>query len=114
MRALLRGRRGVPGACSRILRGSSRERRPGHIVVDAGDMLSRLTNGAIPATTHRVVNPQAEAEGSRYSLPFFAHPRPECDLSVMPEFVTPDRPAATPAITAGKFLDERLREIGLK
>jgi isopenicillin N synthase-like dioxygenase len=82
----------------------------GQLVVNAGDMLARMTNGAIPATTHRVVAP---ADGHRYSLPFFAHPRPECDLSVLPEFTTPDNPPRTPPITAGDFLAERLRAIGL-
>lgn len=76
-------------------------------------MLERLTNGAIPATTHRVVNPPELAKRHRYSLPFFAHPRPECDLSVLPAFITDDRPARTLPITAGEFLGERLRAIGL-
>jgi isopenicillin N synthase-like dioxygenase len=85
----------------------------GQIVVDAGDMLERLTNGVIPATTHRVVNPPELADRHRYSLPFFAHPRPESDLSVLPAFVTPERPAQTPPITAAEFLEQRLRAIGL-
>ncbi len=90
----------------------------GRIVVDAGDMLSRVTNDMIPSTTHRVVNPTSlwEGEGQgghRYSLPFFAHPYPDCDLSVMQRFTSQDRPARYPAITAEAFLAERLREIGL-
>lgn len=97
--------------------GSARWRpvevEPGQIVVDAGDMLSRVTNDVIPSTTHRVVSSPAEAERHRYSLPFFAHPRPSCDLSVMKEFVTELRPCAYPPITAGAFLTERLGEIGL-
>lgn len=86
---------------------------PGRIVVDSGDMLSRLTNDVIPSTTHRVVNPRGSANVDRYSLPFFAHPRPECDLSVRPEFVSEARPVRHPPIRAGAFLEERLREIGL-
>ena len=88
----------------------------GEIVVDAGDMLARVTNGVIPATTHRVVNPtdpSGPTDRHRYSLPFFAHPRPECDLSVLDAFQGPERPPRTPPITAGAFLEERLREIGL-
>jgi isopenicillin N synthase-like dioxygenase len=81
------------------------------IVVDAGDMLARVTNGEIPATTHRVVNPPGSC--SRYSLPFFAHPRPECDLSVLAAFQSADSPPRTPPTTAGEFLEQRLREIGL-
>jgi len=85
----------------------------GQLVVNTGDMLARMTNGAIPATTHRVANPVGTRPGSRYSLPFFAHPRPECDLSVLARFITRDQPARTPPITAGNFLAQRLREIGL-
>jgi len=83
------------------------------IVADSGDMLRQVTGGVIPATTHRVVNPAGRADRSRYALPFFAHPPPECDLSVLPAFATPERLAAHPPITAGAFLSERLAEIGL-
>ena len=85
----------------------------GQIVVDSGDMLSRLTNGVIPATTHRVVNPAGTANRDRYSLPFFAHPRPECDLAVLPAFVSDERPCQYAPITARGYLAERLHEIGL-
>ena len=88
---------------------------PGEIVVDAGDMLSRATNQVVPATTHRVVNPEgAAARRERYSMPFFVHPYPEVDLTVMERFVSAERPPRFPPITAGEFLEERLREIGLK
>jgi isopenicillin N synthase-like dioxygenase len=86
----------------------------GQIVVDAGDMLSRCTNRVVPATTHRVVNPPSAVNRERYSMPFFVHPYPACDLTVMDRFVSEDRPAKFPPITAGEFLDQRLREIGLK
>ena len=90
------------------------ETGPGQIVVDTGDMLSRITNGELPATTHRVVNPpSAEQDGVRYSMPFFVHPYPDCELRVLPQTVRPDRPARFPPITADAFLAERLREIGL-
>jgi isopenicillin N synthase-like dioxygenase len=86
----------------------------GQIVVDAGDMLSRATNEVVPATTHRVVNPPSGEVRERYSMPFFVHPYSACPLDVMDRFVSPGRPAKYPPITAGAFLDERLREIGLK
>jgi len=86
----------------------------GQIVVDAGDMLSRITNGVIPATTHRVVNPEGDAaKVSRYSLPFFVHPYSSCMLEMVPGCVTADNPQKAPEITAGEFLTQRLREIGL-
>lgn len=86
----------------------------GQIVVDAGDMLSRCTNGVVPATTHRVVNPPSAINRERYSMPFFVHPYPSCDLTVKERFVSADNPPKFPPITAGEFLDQRLREIGLK
>jgi isopenicillin N synthase-like dioxygenase len=86
----------------------------GQIVVDAGDMLSRVTNGVVPATTHRVVNTEAARNRERYSMPFFVHPYPSCDLTVLDRFVSAERPSQFPPITAGAFLDQRLREIGLK
>ena len=90
------------------------ETGPGQIVVDAGDMLSRATNEVVPATTHRVVNPPSGEARERYSMPFFVHPYSACRLDVMDRFVTPERPAKYPPISAGEFLEQRLREIGLK
>jgi isopenicillin N synthase-like dioxygenase len=86
----------------------------GQIVFDAGDMLSRCTNGVVPATTHRVVNPPSAINRERYSMPFFVHPYPSCDLTVKDRFVSAENPPKFPPITAGEFLDQRLREIGLK
>jgi isopenicillin N synthase-like dioxygenase len=84
----------------------------GQLIVDAGDMLSRLTNNVIPATTHRVVNPKGE-NTVRYSLPFFVHPYSEFDIACLPQCDTPENPCKYPPITAGEFLNQRLREIGL-
>lgn len=86
----------------------------GQIVVDSGDMLSRMTNEVIPSTTHRVVNPPDDRDDvERYSMPFFVHPRPECSLAITDAFVTPENPKRYPDITADGFLQQRLREIGL-
>ena len=86
---------------------------PGQIIVDTGDMMSRLTNTYIPATTHRVVNPEGEPE-PRYSMPFFVHPHPDASLAVLPSCVPPGEQPKFPPITSEAFLMERLREIGLK
>ncbi|HYL05842.1 MAG TPA: 2-oxoglutarate and iron-dependent oxygenase domain-containing protein [Thermoanaerobaculia bacterium] len=88
--------------------------RPGQLVVDAGDMLSRITNEVVPATTHRVVNPPAGANRDRYSMPFFVHPTAACSLTVLDRFVTPERPRRFTPITAGELLARRLTEIGLQ
>ncbi|MGK0366855.1 MAG: isopenicillin N synthase-like dioxygenase [Saprospiraceae bacterium] len=85
------------------------------IVINVGDMLQRLTNNYLKSTTHRVVNPPREQwHMPRLSIPFFLHPRSEMDLTVLDKCVTEDQPIAYESITAGGYLDERLREIGLK
>ena len=74
---------------------------PGNVVINAGDMLQMATGGFFRSTSHRVVNPSGEsAARSRLSMPLFLHPWPEVRLS--------------DTHTAGSYLEERLREIGLK
>lgn len=80
------------------------------LIVDSGDMLAHMTNNVIPATTHRVINPE-EPNVSRYSLPFFVHPRSDVILSCIPSCVGSG--ARYSDIAAGAFLEQRLREIGL-
>jgi isopenicillin N synthase-like dioxygenase len=88
---------------------------PEQIVVNVGDMLERLTNKKLKSTIHRVVNPPREKMGtSRYSIPFFMHPRSNMDLTCLLSCVTPANPKQFTDTTAGEFLNERLREIGLK
>ncbi len=85
------------------------------IVINVGDMLQRLTNNYLKSTTHRVVNPPREEwHKPRLSIPFFLHPRSKMDLSCLDTCVTEDNPLQYEPITAGDYLDERLREIGLK
>jgi isopenicillin N synthase-like dioxygenase len=85
------------------------------IVINVGDMLQRLTNNYLKSTTHRVVNPpRPDWHLPRLSIPFFLHPVSAMDLSCLPACITPDNPIHYAPITAGEYLDERLREIGLK
>lgn len=87
---------------------------PDQIVVNVGDMLDRMTNNKMKSTIHRVVNPPKEKMNtSRYSIPFFMHARFDTDLSCLPETVTEEQPKMYEDTTAGEFLMERLREIGL-
>jgi isopenicillin N synthase-like dioxygenase len=88
---------------------------PEQIVVNVGDMLQRLTNNKLRSTTHRVVNPPREMWGnSRFSIPFFLHPKSNMSLACLPGCIDQAHPKAYPDATAGEYLDERLREIGLK
>ncbi|MFM9984038.1 MAG: isopenicillin N synthase family dioxygenase, partial [Flavobacteriales bacterium] len=82
---------------------------PDHIVVNVGDMLQRLTNGKLKSTTHRVVNPPREKWGlSRFSIPFFLHPRSEMRLDCLQSCVPAGEKPHWEPISAGDFLDERL------
>ena len=88
----------------------------GALVINIGDMLQRLTNHVLPSTTHRVRNPAGErANHSRYSMPFFLHLRSDFRFRTLPQCITPTNPDRYPtSITADDYLQERLREIGLK
>lgn len=87
------------------------ETEPTNLIVDSGDMLQRMTNGVIPSTTHRVVNPTGP-NVDRYSMPFFMHPTLKTSLAPVPSCLG-DGPVF-PVTTAGEYLDERLKAIGLK
>ncbi len=81
----------------------------GELVVDSGDQLSRYLNGRVPATTHRVVNPD-DGSLDRYSMPFFCQPRPEVVLRPPSELLGPGEVVPEP-ITAGEFHAQRMEEI---
>lgn len=88
---------------------------PEQIVVNVGDMLQRLTNNRLLSTTHRVVNPKRELwHTSRFSIPFFLHPQSSMSLKCLDSCINKSHPKAYEDSTAGEYLDERLREIGLK
>ncbi len=88
---------------------------PDQIVVNVGDMLQRLTNNKLKSTTHRVVNPPRELwHTSRFSIPFFLHPKSVMNLAALESCVDEKHSKAYPDISAGEYLNERLREIGLK
>lgn len=74
----------------------------GMLIINIGDMLQEASRGYFPSTLHRVLNPAFDAEHnvSRVSLPLFLHPKPEVVLSSRH--------------TAQSYLDERLRELGMK
>ncbi|MGB1311831.1 MAG: 2OG-Fe(II) oxygenase family protein [Leucothrix sp.] len=74
---------------------------PGNIAVNVGDMLKMCSNDYFPSTTHRVVNPLGgQTNKARLSIPLFLHPRADVVLSS--------------EHTAGSYLEQRLKAIGLK
>ncbi|KZN61513.1 isopenicillin N synthase family dioxygenase [Pseudoalteromonas luteoviolacea] len=73
----------------------------GSLIINIGDMLQEASGGYFPSTIHRVINPTGKAsDNSRISLPLFLHPKPEVVLSER--------------YTADSYLQERLRELGVK
>jgi isopenicillin N synthase-like dioxygenase len=84
------------------------------IVVNVGDMLQRLTNHRLKSTTHRVVNPPREnSTSTRFSIPFFLHPESTMSLAALTSCVPAGTKALEEPISAGDYLNQRLREIGL-
>jgi isopenicillin N synthase-like dioxygenase len=86
---------------------------PDELMINVGDMLSRHTNNRLKSTVHRVINPVRSQNQSRYSIPFFMHPKMTMPLNVLEHCISEDTPKLFEDITAGAFLDERLRELGL-
>ena len=87
---------------------------PDELMINVGDMLSRLTNNKLKSTIHKVINPPEELWGtSRYSIPFFMHPKAEMNLNCLEECIDNENPKQYEDITAGEFLTERLIELGL-
>ena len=84
------------------------------IIVNIGDMLSRHTNNKLKSTIHRVVNPPKDLwKSSRYSIPFFLHPRIEMPLDCIESCVDENNPKGFENTTAGDFLYQRLVDLGL-
>jgi len=84
------------------------------LMINVGDMLSRLSNNKLKSTIHQVVNPPRELWGSsRYSIPFFMHPIGEMPLNCLENCIDKEHPKLFSDITAGEFLNERLVELGL-
>ncbi|NPD44563.1 MULTISPECIES: isopenicillin N synthase family oxygenase [unclassified Lentimicrobium] len=88
--------------------------QPDELMINVGDMLSRHTNNKLKSTVHQVTNPLKESWGSsRYSVPFFMHPVSDMKLDCLAACVDQENPKQFDDITAGEFLTERLRELGL-
>ena len=84
----------------------------GHVIINTGIMLERLTNGVIPIGRHRVVAAPGY-EGERYSVVQFCHPRPWTVLAPVPSCCTAANPQRFSAISAADALDEVLYQINL-
>ncbi|OLT19455.1 2OG-Fe(II) oxygenase [Pseudonocardia sp. CNS-139] len=60
---------------------------PGSLVLNVGDILERWTNGALPATPHRVMTPSPEAaRAGRRSIVYFQQPDPAAVVAPRPRW----------------------------
>ncbi len=82
----------------------------GHMVVNTGIMLERLTNGLVQAGWHRVVS---QGPGERFSIVQFCHPTPWTMLQPVPSCVSPGRPLRYPTVSAASALEKVLWDINL-
>lgn len=84
----------------------------GHMVINTGLMLERLTNGQIMPGRHRVIADPDEP-GERLSVVQFCHPTPWTVLNPVPSCVSEDRPLSYSSVTAQSALEKVLWEINL-
>jgi len=84
----------------------------GHMIINSGMMLERITNGAIQAGTHRVVG-DPQNPGERLSVVQFCHPTPSTILTPVSSCVTAEAPQAYSAISANDALEKVLWDINL-
>jgi len=85
----------------------------GHVVINSGIMLERISNGRIRAGVHRVVAEERAPSQERYSVVQFCHPAPWYVLAPLASCIDEDHPVQYGAIEAGDLLDRVLYEIGL-
>lgn len=85
---------------------------PDHAILNTGMMLERITNGRIPAGTHRVVA-KGDTAAERFSVVQFCHPSPWTLLGPVRACIDAEHPERYSAIEAGDWLDQVLYDINL-
>ncbi|RPA95192.1 Clavaminate synthase-like protein [Choiromyces venosus 120613-1] len=87
---------------------------PGTIVINAGDLLARWSNGKIHSTEHQVVEPPIPpASGiypARYSCAYFCNPNFDKFIEAIPGTYTSEADKKYPGINSGDYLVQRLME----
>ncbi|KIJ62983.1 hypothetical protein HYDPIDRAFT_114132 [Hydnomerulius pinastri MD-312] len=83
----------------------------GTLVVNIGDEFARLSNDVFKSAVHRAVN---RTGIRRYSIPMFFGMDPDVLIEPIPSCVDKERPAKYKPITAGEYLDQRLKAMYYK
>lgn len=84
----------------------------GHVILNSGLMLERLSNGRIPSGWHRVVAPEG-CNGERLSVVQFCHPTPTTLLVPLSSCITAEHPQRHGALMAADALEDVLYQIKL-
>lgn len=74
---------------------------PDSYAVNAGDMMTRWTNGRFKSTPHRALPPVGRP---RYAIPFFLGPHLDTEIACLPTCQAPNNPARFPPITYDAYL----------
>ena len=77
-------------------------------ILNAGDLLERWTNGKYPSTIHRVK--PVSGKKDRYSVALFVDPDSETLVDVLESCTTEALPKQFAAISAGDYIQKRLRD----
>jgi isopenicillin N synthase-like dioxygenase len=83
----------------------------GSFIINAGDLLSRWTNGRWTSNLHRVVNPPRDVGRSarRISIVFFTGPNHDAIVECLPTCRSADKPPRYPAVRAWDHFMEKVR-----
>ncbi|MBA1272341.1 2-oxoglutarate and iron-dependent oxygenase domain-containing protein [Stutzerimonas azotifigens] len=76
-------------------------------VVNIGDMMARWSNDRYKSTPHRVVSPLGV---DRYSMPFFAEPHPDTEISCLPGCHDAQNPPRYASTTCSAYMLSRFAE----
>ncbi|PRW33994.1 flavonol synthase flavanone 3-hydroxylase-like [Chlorella sorokiniana] len=79
---------------------------PDAFVINFGDIAQILSNDVYRAANHRVVAPKSVR--ARFSYPVFFNPESEAVCQPLPDFVTPERPAAFRPVPWRAFMQARV------
>lgn len=77
------------------------------IVINTGDLMERWTNGRYRSTPHRVQPKLGDID--RYSIAVFVDPDTETPVRVLDSCLEAGAPPKFPELTAGEYIQERIR-----